>query len=238
MADLARDTALTAVADIDGWLTPGESALLFDLARRCPANAVVVEIGSWRGKSTVLLASGVRSSGGRVFAIDPHEGTTAGIPSAGVAALTANLERAGVSDAVTPIVARSADAAATFDRPIDLLFIDGDHAEASARRDIGDWLPKVVPGGRVAFHDIVNPIVPGARRALIAALWRSHRLGRVGFVDSIAYAECVEVASMRDRASNWMAAIALTAYGLRPATLRGPLRRALAAAARLTPIKR
>ena len=66
----ARATAAT----IEGWLTDAEGEFLFRLAAACPPGLPVVEIGSWKGKSTVWLASGVRSSAGTlVFAIDPHE---------------------------------------------------------------------------------------------------------------------------------------------------------------------
>jgi predicted O-methyltransferase YrrM len=45
--------------------------------------------------------------------------------------------------------------AALAGRPIDLLFIDGDHAYAGVRADFELYAPLVRPGGLIAFHDIV-----------------------------------------------------------------------------------
>src|SRR5204862_2126445 len=59
------------VAGIGGWLTPKEGRLLYELARGCTGRGVIVEIGSWKGKSTIWLASGSRRGPGVfVYAID------------------------------------------------------------------------------------------------------------------------------------------------------------------------
>jgi hypothetical protein len=47
-----------------------------------------------------------------------------------------------------------------FDRPIDLLFVDGDHTEEGVRGDIATWAPRVKPGGVIAFHDYGNAHLP------------------------------------------------------------------------------
>ncbi|MDO8793741.1 MAG: class I SAM-dependent methyltransferase [Vicinamibacterales bacterium] len=100
--ELARRTAAT----IDGWLTDREGELLFRLADQCPPGAVIVEIGSWKGKSTVWLASGVRDPGlTMVFAIDPHEQSLEDPNARTLEDLKANLARAEVSGRVVPIVA-------------------------------------------------------------------------------------------------------------------------------------
>ena len=67
-----------------------------------------------------------------------------------------NLTRLGLFDHVTPVVASSADAAARWEGPIRLLFVDGDHAYESARQDFVLWSPFVVPHGVICFHDIGN----------------------------------------------------------------------------------
>ncbi len=54
--DLA--SVMELVADVDGWMTPGQASTLLDAARRCPPAGSIVEIGSFRGRSTIVLASG------------------------------------------------------------------------------------------------------------------------------------------------------------------------------------
>jgi predicted O-methyltransferase YrrM len=41
------------------------------------------------------------------------------------------------------------------DKPIDLLFVDGDHSENGVRDDFLLYAPLVRPGGLIAFHDIM-----------------------------------------------------------------------------------
>lgn len=66
---LSKNTA----NDIEGWLADVEGALLYSLARKCNANGVIVEIGSWKGKSTIFIAKGSEAGQRvRVYAIDPH----------------------------------------------------------------------------------------------------------------------------------------------------------------------
>jgi hypothetical protein len=45
---------------IEGWLKIEEAAALYRLARRLPPDSTIVEIGSWKGKSTYCLARGLR----------------------------------------------------------------------------------------------------------------------------------------------------------------------------------
>jgi predicted O-methyltransferase YrrM len=232
------ERARSAAADVAGWLTDAEGALLCTLANSCPPSSTIVEIGSFHGKSTIWLANGARTNGGRIFAIDPHEGSIEDPEQNTLPTLLRNLVRAGVEDIVTPIVARSSEATGFVDRPYQLLFIDGDHTDAGVRLDLDVWMPRLVVGGTVALHDVINPRYGGPRRALIRVLWRARDLGRVQFVDSIAYAPKVAVNTAGDRMSNALAAIALAAYGLRPSHIPPPFARGLRWLARLTPLKR
>ena len=50
------------------------------------------------------------------------------------------------------------------DRPIDLLFIDGDHTYVGVKMDFEMYRPLVRKGGIIAFHDIVpHPPETGLR---------------------------------------------------------------------------
>lgn len=51
-------------------------------------------------------------------------------------------------------------------RPVDLLFIDGDHTYAGCKADIDAWLPHMAPGALVAFHDSGAPQCEGVNRAI------------------------------------------------------------------------
>jgi predicted O-methyltransferase YrrM len=64
------------VDNIDGWLFEREGELLYDLAKNCTGKGVIVEIGSWKGKSTIWLGKGSkRGKKVLIYAIDPHTGS-------------------------------------------------------------------------------------------------------------------------------------------------------------------
>jgi predicted O-methyltransferase YrrM len=134
------------IADVPGWLTDEEGEALYDLARGCTGRGAIVEIGSWKGKSTICLGLGARAGeADRIFAIDPHADYR-------FEDFKANVERAGIADLVTPIPSLSHAAAGGFDEPIELLFVDGSHEYDLVLEDFEEWVPKVVEGGWVAFH--------------------------------------------------------------------------------------
>src|SRR5215218_9929513 len=64
------------IADVEGYLTEQEGKLLYELAGGGTAPGVIVEIGSWKGKSTICLALGSKAGQGKIiYAIDPHTGS-------------------------------------------------------------------------------------------------------------------------------------------------------------------
>lgn len=72
------------------------------------------------------------------------------------------------------IIADSRVCHADFKDPVHLLFIDGDHHYAVVKEDIKNWIPKVVPGGIIVFHDYAplpkdlrkNSFLEGVKRAV------------------------------------------------------------------------
>jgi predicted O-methyltransferase YrrM len=151
--------ALDVVEGVEGWLAREEAALLMDLAAAVPAGQVVVELGNYRGRSSVALALGSREgSGVQVFSVDPHAEYTG--PRGGrfgradQAHLYANLARTGVGALVSVVGLESTRAAAAWGGArIGLLFIDGDHRYEAVRADFEAWRPHLAPGARVAFDD-------------------------------------------------------------------------------------
>ena len=152
---------------IPGWLHPDQAAMLCYVAHICP-DGPIVEIGSFKGKSTVFLGKGMKPTN-TLHAIDPHIVTAIGSRQDRAAAKRAGggndsgdtswstfnntLATWGIADKVTIIRAYSCDAQADFNDPIAMLWIDGDHAYEAVRQDIDDWVPLTMASGFVAFHD-------------------------------------------------------------------------------------
>lgn len=156
---VSRDLLRTLAAD--GMTHPDECLLLMDLASEV-REGVIVEIGSYRGRSTIALATG--SSRGRtapVYAIEPHESFT-GVLGASFGpddktAFDENVARSPHSRLIHLISASSQAAAQAWDEEIGLLWIDGDHRYEAVRRDFDLWSPFLHANGRVAFDDSTVP---------------------------------------------------------------------------------
>jgi MMP 1-O-methyltransferase len=183
------------IADVPGWLTDEEGEALYDLARACTGKGVIVEIGSWKGKSTICLGLGSRAGASLpVYAVDPHADYRFGD-------FRTNVERAGIADLVRPIASLSQPAADQFEEPIELLFVDGSHEYELVLEDFEKWVPKVVEGGWVAFHD--TTWTAGPRKVVGPAIYRSRRFKDAKFVvGSTTVARKVAQNSLVDRARN------------------------------------
>ncbi len=182
--DLA--TVIASVVDVQGWMSPGQASTLYDAARRCPPNGTIVEIGSFQGRSTIVLASAAAPDVS-VIAIDPHAGNDRGpqeidgyaeAAADDHAVFLANLDRAGVGDRVRHVRKFSDAALADVDVPIDVLYIDGAHRYAPARADIRDWGAKVADGGTLLIHDSFSSI--GVTLAILRELLVGSRFRYVG----------------------------------------------------------
>jgi len=144
---------------IEGWLSPAEIQLLYKTAHGVKKNkGVILEIGSWQGKSTVCLATVVLDAKNDVlvYAVDPHEGSIEHQASSinhSLLKFKQNITRFGFDEKVHPIVKRSKDASQAWDKPIAFLWIDGDHSYEGVKTDFDSWFRFVAEGGIIAFHD-------------------------------------------------------------------------------------
>ena len=59
---------------IEGWMTPSELAFLQAIVLSLPRNPSVVEVGSWKGRSTVAICEALQITGGRLIAVDTFRG--------------------------------------------------------------------------------------------------------------------------------------------------------------------
>jgi MMP 1-O-methyltransferase len=201
------------IADVPGWLTDEEGEALYDLAKACTGLGVIVEIGSWKGKSTICLGLGSRAGAGvRIFAIDPHADNRFG-------EFKTNVDRAAVADLVTPVAALSQPAADGFDEPVELLFVDGSHDYDLVLEDFEKWVPKVVDGGWVAFHD--TTWTAGPRKVVGQAIYRGRAFKDVRFVvGSLTLGRKVPRNALPDRLRNRYVLAVKTAFWLGSSALK------------------
>ena len=158
--------ALAATAEVGGWLTPAQARRLWERARALRPGSRIVEIGSFHGRSTIVLAR-ARLEGSELIAIDPHAGgdrlpqTSRHEPPEGqrdFLTFRANLRRADVESHVIHVRSRSLEALPLVAGEVDLLFIDGAHRYQAVRADIERWGARVPPAGTMLLHDSFNAI--------------------------------------------------------------------------------
>jgi predicted O-methyltransferase YrrM len=153
---------------------------------------LIVEIGSFRGRSTIVLRRAA-APGVEVVAIDPHRGSDRG-PQEIVAdaargeadheAFHANLRMAGVDGDVRHVRRLSQDALDEVRGSHDLLYVDGAHRYAPARADIERWGLRTAPGGTMLVHDAYNAV--GVMLAQLRVLVPSRRWRYLGRSRSLA----------------------------------------------------
>lgn len=131
---------------IDGWLTMRDAEMLFHAARQ--SAGMSLEIGAYRGRSTVLLAM----AAGRVTTVDPmvvgdypEEGMT--IASDDVTALRGNINDYSIE------WVRLESTQYQPHRPVGLLYIDGKHSGGQPLADFRHFETSLLRGCFVCFHD-------------------------------------------------------------------------------------
>lgn len=150
---------------------------LYDrFAEECTNNSVIVEVGSWVGRSICYLGVELinRNKTPKVYAVDTwlgsqeHNNHTILKDDALYNTFLKNI--APLGGLIAPVRLDSISAAAIFeDSSIDFLFLDASHQYEDVKRDIVAWYPKIKPGGTFAGHD-VDGGWPGVNRAIDESL--------------------------------------------------------------------
>lgn len=164
----------------EGWLSRGQAETLWREAAKLPAGSVIVEIGSHRGRSTSVLAAAAPES--HVVAVDPFDNPRWGGGAESRDTFLRNLAAAGVEN-VELLADLSTELRPTWNRAVDLLYIDGAHDYPTVADDL-EWAQHVVPGGAVLVHDSFSSL--GVTRAVYQRLALRRDLDYVGRSRSLA----------------------------------------------------
>jgi hypothetical protein len=202
---------------IEGWLEDGEADLLLAAAGRAIGthpNGMVVEIGSYCGRSTVVLGAALAAAANapdtKIYAIDPHQGIVGaldqgiqqGLPT--YARFLQNIADAGIAHLVESIRQRSYEV--SWSKPIGFLFVDGLHDYFNVTRDFHHFEPWIESGALVAFHDYAD-YYPGVK-SFVDELLASGRYEKIHQALSLIVlratgVSAVEVVAPAARAPTW-----------------------------------
>jgi predicted O-methyltransferase YrrM len=159
---------------VNGWMSQVELAYLAEAASK---SRMIVEVGSWLGRSTCALAA---NTNGTVWAVDTWAGTEQqGHDLPDHESLFKQFKENVSGLNVIPVVSESVDAAKRFSCGLDMIFIDANHDYEKVKEDIGIWSPLLKTGGIFCGHDYggawvgvtkaVNELIPEFR--VVDSIW-------------------------------------------------------------------
>ncbi|MDQ6961782.1 MAG: class I SAM-dependent methyltransferase [Mariprofundaceae bacterium] len=192
--DALRTEISAAIVATEGHLSDHEVDFL-TLASAVPsATGEVLEIGSFKGKSTIVLAKSAKHAGDAhtgLWACDPFTSPTVTCPDleedSSFSDFERNLRSADVTADVRVFQDYSDQLALTWNTSLRLLWIDGDHTFAGAKKDFDNFSPWLVDGAIIAFHDTLHSH-DGPCRVFANDILLSPHYGACGFCGSIAWA--------------------------------------------------
>jgi predicted O-methyltransferase YrrM len=164
---------------VTGFMPADEGRALYDSALSFLHGGTAVEIGTYCGKSTVLLAAAAARTGSVLFTVDHHHGSeehqpgwefhdvSMVDPASGrfdtLPQFRRTMDDIGLDDNLVAVVGKSAAVARGWGTPLELLFIDGGHSEDAANADFDGWAPWVAVGGGLVIHDVFPDPRDGGR---------------------------------------------------------------------------
>lgn len=155
---------------VTGFMGLRECGLLYRAGKHWPVTGPVIELGSYKGRSTTVWAL----AGRQVHAVDAW--TTDNYAPAAIkeyfvpdeSALTAfraNIARAGVAERITVHRGLTTEMAQGWQTPAAILFIDAGHHYPAVRGDLDAWLPHLAPDGLLLLHDTFSDQFAGVIQA-------------------------------------------------------------------------
>lgn len=168
---LPDEVARWAATFGSGMMDAGDLAYLAATLAACPwdGKGIVVEIGAYRGSTSVFMAKVLQRFGHRVpiLSIDPFERVAPDPtnPQGVYAAYLETIRRHKLEDVCLPLVAFSQHAVAVVPDTVGVLVVDGGHQYPVVSQDLHLYAPKVLPGGLIFIDDYVAAF-PDVMRAV------------------------------------------------------------------------
>lgn len=171
MPPAPKPEILAAFEAAKGFMPQREGIALYEAAVEAGRLGLpLLEVGTYCGRSTILLADAARAAGVTALTVDHHRGSEEQQPGWDyhdpetvdpeiglmdtLPTFRRTLHKAGLEDHVVALVGRSPQIAAVWNSPLALVFIDGGHTDEHASADYEGWSPHVAPDGLLVIHDV------------------------------------------------------------------------------------
>ncbi|EGX56193.1 hypothetical protein SZN_29035 [Streptomyces zinciresistens K42] len=171
MAPAPAPEILAAFEAAKGFMPAGEGLALYAAAVDAGRLGLpLLEVGTYCGRSTILLADAARAAGVTALTVDHHRGSEEQQPGweyhdpktvdpetglmDTLPEFRRTLHRAGLEEHVVALVGRSPQVAKVWGTPLGLVFVDGGHTDEHANADYEGWAPHLAEGGLLVIHDV------------------------------------------------------------------------------------
>lgn len=171
MTAAPKPEIMAAFEAAKGFMPTDEGLALYAAAVRAGRLGLpLLEVGTYCGRSTILLADAARRAGVTALTVDHHRGSEEQQPGWDyhdpetvdpevglmdtLPVFRRTLHRAGLEEHVVALVGRSPQVAKVFCAPLGLVFVDGGHTDEHATADYEGWAPRIAEGGLLVVHDV------------------------------------------------------------------------------------
>ena len=155
-------TIQAAVESIQGFMIPGQEEYLFNKVKSLPDEAIVVEVGSFKGRSTVAMAYACIGTNKRIYCLDTWDGNDSDFLERDFFSdWQTNIKNNKLEQSVLPLKGKSHDILnywhkLTDKKKIDFVFIDGSHQYLDVLKDFELSYNLVKEKSWIAFHDVIH----------------------------------------------------------------------------------
>jgi MMP 1-O-methyltransferase len=179
-APTPTSTVLAAFEAAKGFMPLDEGLALYEAAVEAGRLGLpLLEVGTYCGRSTLLLADAARTAGVTVLTVDHHRGSEEQQPGweyhdpslvdpevdrmDTLPVFRRTLHAAGLEEQVVALVGRSPQVASLWGGALGLVFVDGGHTDEHARADYEGWMPHLAAGGLLVVHDVFEDPADGGQ---------------------------------------------------------------------------
>jgi len=192
----------------EGCLKDREVRFLYFIASVIPKQlGQILEIGSFKGKSTVILANAIKNDSNCIInAVDPMINTTKTDPYSKEEKnleniFYTNLKNNNVEEKVKLHKMKSIELVPEWNSKLKFLWIDGDHTYNGTLIDFEGFSPWLSNGGVVAIHDVLNEF-EGSLRVFIEKIVLSPEYGPCGLCGSIGWGQKIDKKDLKKYMKN------------------------------------
>ena len=179
---------------LDGYLSPKEATFIATLPF-IKKEGEILEIGSFKGKSTILLAKAAQSISKKIkihacdsFLLSQKSDPKINNPNELFDIFNNNIRKHKVEKNITIHRTTSQNLAKKWTFPLKALWIDGDHSYEGVYQDFTNYKIFLSEGSIVAFHDTLSTFT-GPMRVFINEILLSPNFIFCGITSSIAWAQ-------------------------------------------------